>query len=149
MENQFSRTEMLIGKENMKKLKGIKVAIFGVGGVGSHVAEGLARAGVSNFILVDNDKISITNLNRQLHATMKTIGKYKVDAMKERILSINPETNVVTYKEFYMPNSKEKILDNSIDYIVDAIDTVTAKIELVLNAKKLDIPIISCMGARK
>lgn len=146
MLNQFSRTELLIGKKSIDKLKGTKVAIFGIGGVGSFVAEGLVRAGVVNFILVDNDKVSLTNLNRQIHATRKTIDKFKVDVMKERILEINPDANVETYKEFYMPNSKEKILNDSISYIVDAIDTVTAKIELVQNAEKLNLPIISSMG---
>jgi tRNA A37 threonylcarbamoyladenosine dehydratase len=146
MLNQFSRTELLIGKENLEKLKSSKVAIFGIGGVGSFVAESLVRAGIYNFILVDDDKICLTNLNRQIHATRKTVGKYKVDVMKERMLDINPHANIETFKEFYMPDSKEKILNNSITYIADAIDTVTAKIELVLNANKLNIPIISCMG---
>lgn len=146
MLNQFSRTELLIGKSGIEKLNKSRVAVFGIGGVGSFVVEGLVRAGIENFILVDHDKISLTNLNRQIHATTKTIDKYKVDVMKERILEINPSAKVETYKEFYMPDSKEKILDNSINYIVDAIDTVTAKIELICNANKLNIPIISSMG---
>lgn len=146
MVNQFSRTELLIGKEGIEKLSKVKVAIFGIGGVGSYVVEGLVRAGVKNFILVDDDKICLTNLNRQIHATRKTIGKYKVDVMKDRILEISPDAIVETYKEFYMPDSKEKILDDTISYIVDAIDTVTAKIELAMNAGKLNIPIISSMG---
>lgn len=146
MKNQFSRTEMLIGKENIEKLEKSKVAIFGVGGVGSYVAEGLARAGIGNFILVDNDDIVESNLNRQIHATHKTIGKAKVDVMKERILEINPNAKVETHKIFFLPNCEKKILDNSVTYIVDAIDTVTAKIELVMEAKKLNIPIISSMG---
>ena len=146
MLNQFSRTELLIGKEGIEKLKNSKVAIFGIGGVGSFVTEGLVRAGVGNFVLVDDDKVCLTNLNRQIIATRKTIGKYKVDVMKERILEINPNANVETYKEFYMPDSKEKILDASITYVVDAIDTVTAKLELVNNCDKLNIPIISAMG---
>ena len=146
MLNQFSRTELLIGKEGIEKLKNSKVAIFGIGGVGSFVTEGLVRAGVGNFVLVDDDKVCLTNLNRQIIATRKTIGKYKVDVMKERILEINPNANVETYKEFYMPDSKEKILDESITYVVDAIDTVTAKLELVTNCDKLNIPIISAMG---
>lgn len=145
MLNQFSRTELLIKKEGIKKLNNSKVAIFGIGGVGSFVVEGLVRAGVENFVLVDNDKICLTNLNRQLIATYKTIGKYKVEVAKERILEINPNAKVEIYKEFFMPNSKE-ILDNTINYIVDCIDTVTAKIELVLRANKLNIPIISSMG---
>lgn len=145
MLNQFSRTELLIGKESVGKLNNAKVAIFGIGGVGTFVVEGLVRAGVNNFILVDNDKICLTNLNRQLIATHKTVGKYKVEVAKERILEVNPNANVEIYKEFFMPNSKE-LLDNTVDYIVDAIDTVTAKIELVVRANKLNIPIISSMG---
>ena len=146
MENQFSRSEMLIGKEGLEKLKNSKVAIFGIGGVGSYVVEGLARAGVGEFILIDNDDISISNLNRQIHAVHKTIGMAKVEVMKERILDINPDAKVETFKTFYLPNCEEKILDESITYIVDAIDTVTAKIELVMEANRLNIPIISCMG---
>ena len=145
MLNQFSRTELLIGKEAIEKLNKSKVAIFGIGGVGSFVVEGLARAGVENFILVDDDKICLTNLNRQIIATHKTVGKYKVEVAKERILEINPNAKVETYQEFFMPESKE-ILDETVDYIVDSIDTVTAKIELVLRADKLHIPIISSMG---
>lgn len=145
METQFSRTELIIGKEGIEKLKTAKVAIFGIGGVGSFVVEALVRAGVQNFILVDNDKISLTNLNRQIIATHKTIGKAKVDASKERILEINPNAKVETYKEFFLPES-EGILDEDLDYIVDSIDTVTAKIELVIRANKLGIPIISSMG---
>ncbi len=145
MLNQFSRTELLIGKQGIEKLQNAKVAIFGIGGVGSFVVEGLARAGVGNFILVDDDKVCLTNLNRQLIATHKTVGKLKVDVAKERILDINPNANVEVYQEFFMPDSKE-ILDTSVSYIVDAVDTVTAKIELVVRANRLDIPIISCMG---
>lgn len=147
MLNQFSRTELLIGKEGIEKLNKSKVAIFGIGGVGSFVAEGLVRAGIENFILVDDDKVCLTNLNRQIEATRKTIGKYKVDVMKERILEINPEATVETFKEFYMPNSEKSIIDESVDYIIDAVDTVTAKIELVMQANKLNIPIISAMGS--
>lgn len=147
MVNQFSRTELLVGEDGIKKLNKAKVAIFGIGGVGSFVVEGLVRAGVGHLILVDDDKISLTNLNRQIHATRKTIGKYKVDVMKDRILEINPNTEVEIYKEFYMPDSNTEILNNSVDYIVDAIDTVTGKIELVMNANKLNIPIISAMGS--
>ena len=145
MLNQFSRTELLIGKGGIEKLKDAKVAVFGIGGVGSFVVEGLARAGIGNFILIDDDKICLTNLNRQIIATRKTIGKYKVEVAKERILEINPEARVETYQNFFMPNT-EGILNNSIDYIVDSIDTVTAKIELVVRADKLKIPIISSMG---
>ena len=146
MLNQFSRTEMLIGTEKQEKLKTSKIAIFGIGGVGSYVAEALARSGIQNFILVDNDKVSVTNINRQIIANTKTIGQYKIDLMKERILDINPNAKVQTYKTFFMPDNNENILDNSIDYIIDAIDTVTAKIYLVEQANKLNIPIISSMG---
>ena len=145
MVNQFSRTELLIGKDGIEKLKNSKVAIFGIGGVGSFAVEGLARAGVGNFILVDDDKVSLTNLNRQIIATYETIGEPKVEVAKRRILDINPKAKVEIYHEFFVPESKE-ILDNKIDYIVDSIDTVTSKIELVVRANKLDIPIISCMG---
>lgn len=145
MLNQFSRTELLIGKEGIEKLNKAKVAIFGIGGVGSFVVEALARAGVENFILVDDDKICLTNLNRQIIATYKTIGKYKVEVAKERILEINPNAKVEVYQKFFMPESKE-ILDKTVNYIVDSVDTVTAKIELVMRANKLNIPIISSMG---
>ena len=145
MLNQFSRTELLIGKEGIEKLQNSKVAVFGVGGVGSFVVEGLVRAGVGDFILVDDDKVCLTNLNRQIIATRKTVGKPKVEVAKERILEINPNAKVKTYQQFFMPDSEE-ILDNTVDYIVDSVDTVTAKIELVVRANKLNIPIISSMG---
>ena len=145
MLNQFSRTELLIGKESLEKLSESKVAIFGLGGVGSFVMEGLARAGVGNFVLIDDDKICLTNLNRQLLATRKTVGKFKVDIAKERILEINPQANVEIYQEFFMPET-QGIIDESLSYIVDAVDTVTAKIELVMRAQQLNIPIISSMG---
>jgi len=145
MSEQFSRTELLIGKDGIEKLKNSKVAIFGIGGVGSYAVEALARAGVGSFVLIDNDEVAISNLNRQIIATTKTIGIPKVEVAKQRILEINPEAKVETYQEFFMPETKG-ILDESVSYIVDAIDTVTAKIELVLRANKLNIPIISCMG---
>ena len=145
MEDMFSRTELLIGKENIEKLQKSKVAVFGIGGVGSYVVEGLARAGIGNFILVDSDDVSISNLNRQIIATTKTIGKPKVEVAKDRILEINPNANVTTYKEFYMPDNRVPF-ENDISYIVDAIDTVTAKIDLIEEAEKLKIPIISSMG---
>lgn len=144
-ESMSDRTKLLIGKDNIKKLNNAKVAIFGIGGVGSFVIEGLVRAGIENFILVDNDTVSITNLNRQIIATTKTIGRPKVEVARDRILEINPNANVEIHQEFFMPNSKE-ILDSSVSYIVDAIDTVTAKIELIVRANILNIPIISCMG---
>ena len=145
MSNQYSRTELLIGKEGIEKLSKAKVAIFGIGGVGSFVVEGLVRAGIQDFILVDGDIVNISNLNRQIIATHNTIGKPKVEVAKLRILEINPNAKVKTYQEFFMPDSKE-ILDSTIDYIVDAVDTLAAKIELVLRADKLKIPIISSMG---
>ena len=145
MLNQFSRTELVIGKEAVEKLHKSKVAIFGIGGVGSFVVEGLVRAGVENFVLIDDDRVCLTNLNRQIIATRKTIGKPKVEVAKERILDINPKANVETHQEFFMPESDE-ILDESVDYVVDAVDTVTAKVEIIVRAKKLNIPVISCMG---
>ena len=145
MEEQFSRTELLIGKDGVEKLKKSKVAIFGLGGVGSYVVEALARVGVGNFILVDNDIISETNINRQIIATYKTIGKPKIQIEKERILEINPNAKVEIFKEFFMPESPD-FIDENVSYIVDAIDTITAKIELVVRAKKMNKPIISCMG---
>lgn len=145
MENQFSRTELLIGKTGIERLQNAKVAIFGIGGVGSYVVEALVRAGIEKFILVDKDKVDLTNLNRQIIATRRTIGMAKVEACKERILEINPEAKVEIYQEFFMPDSKG-ILDNTINYVVDCVDTVTAKIELVIRANKLNIPVISCMG---
>ena len=145
MQNQFSRTELLIGKQAIERLQNSKVAIFGIGGVGSYVVEALARVGVGNFILVDNDDVSISNINRQIIATNKTIGMAKVEVAKERILEINPNANIEIYKKFFMPDT-QGILDDSVNYIVDAIDTVTGKIELIVRANKLNIPIISCMG---
>ena len=145
MLNQFSRTELIIGEKAIQKLHKSKVAVFGIGGVGSFVVEGLVRAGIEKFILVDHDKISLTNLNRQVIANRNNIGEYKVEVAKQRILSINPNVDVQIIKEFFMPNSKI-ILDNSIDYIIDCMDIVTAKIELIMRAKSLNIPVISCMG---
>lgn len=145
MLNQFSRTELILGKEKVNKIKQAKVAVFGLGGVGSFVVEGLARAGVENFILIDNDTISITNLNRQLFALNSTIGKNKVDVAKARILDINPNAKVEIHKEFVIDNF-DNILDKSTNYIVDAIDTISAKINLVQKAKEINVPIISSMG---
>jgi len=145
MENQFSRTELLIGEEGLNKLKNAKVAVFGIGGVGSYVVEGLARAGVGTLVLVDNDEVSVSNINRQIIATHKTIRKPKIEVAKERILEINPDAKVEIYKEFFEPTSRE-IFNESFDYIIDAIDTVTGKIELVIRANKYSVPIISCMG---
>ena len=146
MEGKFSRTEMLIGNEGMEKLNDAKVAIFGLGGVGSFVCEGLARSGIGNFILVDYDKIDETNINRQLIATVKTVGKYKVDLMRERILEINPDANVETYKEFYMADSEIDILTEDLSYAVDCVDTIMAKIAIICKCDEIGVPVISSMG---
>lgn len=146
MLNQFSRTELLIKSEGIEKLQNSKIAIFGIGGVGSFVVEGLVRAGVGNFVLIDDDKICLTNLNRQIIATRKTIGKFKVDVAKERILEINTDAKVETYQEFYMPDSKTNIINEDLDYVIDCVDTITAKIEIIEQCKKLSIPVISSMG---
>ena len=146
MKEELERTERLIGEEAIKKIQRAKVAIFGIGGVGSFVVEGLVRAGIQKFILIDSDTISRSNLNRQIHATQNTIGQDKVEVMKKRILEINPEAQVEAKKIFFMPETKERILDSSIQYIVDAVDTVTAKIEIICEANKLEIPVISAMG---
>ena len=147
MQNQFSRTQLLLGKEGMDVLSKARVAVFGIGGVGGYVVEALARSGVGNFDLIDNDKVCLTNINRQIIATMDTLGKYKVDVAKDRILSINPKAVVNTYKTFYLPENAEEFDFNDYDYVVDAIDTVTGKIQLVLEAGKAGVPIISSMGA--
>jgi len=147
MLNQFSRTELLLGNEGMEKLSQSRVAIFGIGGVGGYTVEALARSGVGTFDLFDDDKICLTNINRQIIATRKTVGMYKVDVMKERILEINPKAVVNTHQTFYSPEVADQYDFSEYTYIVDAIDTVTAKIELVLRANKSNIPIISCMGA--
>ncbi len=147
MLNQFSRTELLVGKEGMDRLSKSHVAIFGVGGVGGYVVEALVRSGVYKFDLIDDDMVCLTNLNRQIIATRQTVGKHKVDVMKERILSINPDAEVNTFKCFYMPENADEFDLSKYDYIVDAIDTVTAKLELITRAKKLNVPIISSMGA--
>jgi tRNA A37 threonylcarbamoyladenosine dehydratase len=146
MINQFSRTELLIGKDKIEKLNKSKVAIFGIGGVGSFVAEALARAGIGNLILIDNDTVSITNINRQIIALHSTIGRPKVDIMKERILDINPLAKVETHQIFYKPGETEDFIKSDYDYIVDAIDTVSAKLGLIEMAKSFNIPIISSMG---
>ena len=146
MSDKFMRTEMLLGAENMKKLKSAHVAVFGLGGVGGHVCEALARCGIENFTLFDNDKVASSNLNRQIIATVDTLGMDKTEAMKNRILSINPSAEVVCHNVFYLPENADNFPFSGIDYIVDAIDTVSAKIELVLRAKELGIPIISSMG---
>lgn len=147
MNEQFSRTELLFGKVAMEKLYNSKVAVFGVGGVGGFTVEALARSGVGAIDLIDNDIVCLSNINRQIIATHKTIGRYKVDVAKERIEDINPDIQVRTYKTFYMPDTAKQFDFSEYDYIVDAIDTVTGKIELILNANKSNTPIISSMGA--
>lgn len=146
MLNQFSRTELLLGKEAMERLYKAHVAVFGIGGVGGYVAEALVRSGIFAFDLIDDDKVCLTNLNRQIIATRDTVGKYKTEVMKERILSINPEAVVNVHQCFYLPENAADFDFSSYDYVVDAVDTVTAKIELVLRAKETGTPIISCMG---
>ena len=147
MLTQFSRTELLLGKEAMEKLKKSRVAVFGIGGVGGYVCEALVRSGVGAFDLIDDDKVCLTNLNRQIIATRRTVGKYKTDVMKERILEINPDADVRVHKCFFLPENAADFPFDEYDYVVDAVDTVTAKISLVMKAQEMDIPIISSMGA--
>ena len=147
MLNQFSRTELLYGKDAMEKLAQARVAVFGVGGVGGYTVEALIRSGIGAIDLIDDDKVCLTNINRQIYATRKTVGKYKVDVAAERIAEINPDAVVRTYKTFYMPETSSQFDFPQYDYIVDAIDTVKGKIELVMNAAKAGTPIISSMGA--
>ena len=131
----------------MDRLAKAKVAIFGIGGVGGYVAEALARSGVGSFVLVDDDKVCLTNINRQIIATRKTVGQYKAEVMRDRILDINPHAVVNTYKTFYMPDNAEQFDFTQYDYVVDAVDTVTAKLEIIMRAKEAGVPVISCMGA--
>lgn len=147
MESEFQRTEILIGKEGLAKLRDKKIAIFGIGGVGSYVAEALARVGVNNLVLIDNDVVSVTNINRQIVALHSTLGMPKVEVMKQRILDINPSANVSVYKEFYNKSNSYELVKDDYDYIVDAIDSVSSKLDLILVAKAKNIPIISSMGA--
>ena len=146
MINQFSRTELLLGSKAIEILKNAHVAIFGIGGVGGYVVEALARSGVGHFTIIDNDKVSLSNCNRQIIATTKTVGLDKVDVMKERILSINPDAIVDTYKCFFLPENQDQFDFTHFDYVVDAIDTVFGKIAIILKAKKENVPIISSMG---
>lgn len=146
MENQFSRTESLIKSESLIRLKSSRVAVFGVGGVGGYVAEALARSGIGFIDLIDNDKIALSNINRQIIALHSTLGQYKVDVARERLLDINPELEVRTYKTFFSPESSAEFDFKIYDYVVDAIDSVVGKIELVLKSQKENVPIISSMG---
>ncbi len=147
MQTQFSRTERLLGEEAMIRLSRARVAIFGIGGVGGYVCEALVRSGVGAFDLIDNDKVCLTNLNRQIIATHQTIGRYKTDVMRERMLSINPQADIRLHQCFFLPENADNFPFAEYNYIVDAVDTVTAKIELVMQAQKYGVPIISSMGA--
>lgn len=147
MLDRFSRTQLVFGKEAMDRLKGSRVAVFGVGGVGGYAVEALARSGVGAIDIIDDDKVCLTNINRQIIATTKTVGKYKVDVAKERIEEINPDCKVTAFKTFYMPETADRFDFTQYDYVVDAIDTVTGKIALIENAKNAGTPIISSMGA--
>ena len=147
MLNQFSRTQLLLGGEAMKKLSESRVAVFGVGGVGGYACEALVRSGVGHFDLIDDDKVCLTNLNRQIIATRRTVGKYKTDVMKERMLEINPDVDVTIHKCFFLPENADEFPFSEYDYVIDAVDTVTAKLELVMKCRELNVPIISSMGA--
>ncbi|MCR5397461.1 MAG: tRNA threonylcarbamoyladenosine dehydratase [Lachnospiraceae bacterium] len=147
MLNQFSRTELLYGKEAMEVLADARVCVFGVGGVGGFTVEALVRSGVGHIELVDDDKVCLTNLNRQIIATRKTVGKYKVDVMEERIHDINPDCEVVKHQCFYLPETREQFDFAKYDYVVDAVDTVTAKIDIIMQCKEHGVPVISAMGA--
>ena len=147
MLNQFSRTQLLLGEGGIKKLQDSRVIVFGIGGVGGYVVEGLVRAGLGAIDLVDDDKVCLTNVNRQLIATRRTVGKYKVDVTKERILDINPHVSVTVHKCFFLPETADQFDFSQYDYVVDCVDTVTAKVEIIMRAKKAGVPVISCMGA--
>lgn len=147
MLNEFSRTQLLLGKEAMQLLKQKRVIVFGIGGVGGYVCEALVRSGIGAIDLVDDDKVCLTNINRQLIATRKTVGKYKVDVMRDRINEINPECKVYCHNCFYLPETKDEFDFSQYDYVVDAIDTVSGKIALVLQSNEANVPIISSMGA--
>lgn len=147
MLNQFSRSQLLLGEDNMNKLAGARVAVFGIGGVGGYVVEALARTGVGSFVLVDDDKVCLTNINRQIIATRKTVGKYKAEVMRDRILDINPNAQVEVRRCFYLPENADEFDFTQYSYVVDAVDTVTAKLEIIMRAKACNVPVISCMGA--
>ena len=147
MLNQFSRTELLLGKEAMDKLQNSRVAVFGIGGVGGYVCEALVRSGIGAFDLIDDDKVCLTNLNRQIIATKKTVGQYKTEVMRDRILEINPKAEVIIHNCFYLPENADDFDFSEYDYVVDAVDTVTAKLELIMRAKESGTPVISSMGA--
>lgn len=147
VKEQFSRTAMLIGEDAIERLSSSRVAIFGIGGVGGYVCEALVRSGVGHFDLIDNDKVALSNLNRQIIATHSTVGRYKTDVMKERMLDINPDADIRVWNCFFLPENADDFPFDQYDYIVDAVDTVSAKIELVMRADRVKVPIISSMGA--
>ncbi len=147
MLNQFSRTQLLIGEIGIETLAHARVAVFGIGGVGGYVVEALARSGVGAFVLVDDDKVCLTNINRQIIATRRTVGQYKVEVMRDRILEINPKADVQIHKCFYLPETAAEFDFSSYTYVVDAVDTVTAKISIIMKAQEAKVPVISCMGA--
>lgn len=147
MLNQFSRTELIFGRDAMEKLKNSRVAVFGIGGVGGHTVEALVRSGIGAIDLIDNDEVCLTNVNRQIFATLSTVGKPKVEVAKERIADVNPECMVTVHQKFYTPETSNEFDFSKYDYVVDAIDTVTGKIELVMQSDKAGVPIISSMGA--
>ncbi len=147
MLNQFSRTQLLYGEEAMQKLASSRVAVFGIGGVGGYVVEALARSGIGALDLIDDDRVCLTNINRQIIATRKTIGKYKVDVAEERVHDIHPDCQVRTYKTFFLPDTQDQFDFREYDYVVDAIDTVTGKLALIEKAKEAGVPVISSMGA--
>ena len=147
MLNQFSRTQLLYGPEAMEKLAASRVAVFGIGGVGGYVVEALARSGVGALDLIDDDRVCLTNINRQIIATRKTVGKYKVDVAEERVHDINPDCTVRAYRTFFLPETQDQFDFNDYDYVVDAIDTVTGKLAIIVKAKEADVPVISSMGA--
>ena len=147
MLNQFSRTQLLIGAEAIKRLSESRVAVFGIGGVGGYVCEALVRSGIGHFDLIDDDKVCLTNLNRQILATRKTVGKYKAEVMAERMLEINPEADIRIHKCFFLPENADDFPFDEYDYVIDAVDTVTAKLELIMRCKSINVPVISAMGA--
>lgn len=147
MLNQFSRTQLLLGSEAMERLAGSRVAVFGIGGVGGYVCEALVRSGVGAFDLIDDDKVCLTNLNRQIIATRSTVGKYKVDVMEARMKDINPNVDIRTHKCFFLPGNADSFPFSEYDYVVDAVDTVSAKLTLAVKAQEAGVPIISSMGA--
>lgn len=147
MLDRFSRTQLLYGKEAMDIFASSHIAVFGIGGVGGYVVEALARSGIGALDLIDNDKVCLSNINRQILATGKTVGEYKVDVAKERVCEINPDCRVRTYKTFYLPDTQDRFDFGEYDYVVDAIDTVTGKLAIIENAKKAGVPVISSMGA--